>query len=268
MKIYASRADDLKAKRSALIDEIRENNAKSRAEEEAYDKAEDELFDPIIDAVKKMFSNYPSLDAEVKGQFSFGSKATIKIYVNERNLHDDSSALAWNYQISLDPNTGEVSKESGSWSGLKATTEEQLDSLRQTLSALEDLQKMDWTRLLNVKRPKYSDFVKTGRRNESQEVGQLDSEILEAEIEDIMGQNVAVKTGNFPGSVTGATRDRNEKRGYFYITFDRETPSQYQITEYRRTDGDNGDFSKGYTHRVKKSSVLKGIFVPLETVNF
>lgn len=268
MKIYCGKLDDLQAKRAQLETEIDENNARYNEEYNRYEDAEDEVLQPIADYANSIMRKYTALDAEVEVSFRFSSIATLRINVNQNRLHDDSSGLSWSYTLSLDPETLEVKRETNSWSGLNGTTEEAIESLKQSMAAIEEIYNTDWSSLLNVRRPKYQDYVKTDKRNKYSELKEIDDEILQAKIEDLIGKNIAVQVKNFNGAVYNATRSYGEDYAYFWITINRETPSQYQITEFPRHLGDEGDFSRGYTHRVKKATVINAIIKPLETVEF
>lgn len=272
MKIYSSRLSDLKDRRANLQKEIEDNNDRWDKETEEYNKILLVQAEPARQAAVKIFDKYPMLNAEITAEYTFSDYIIVKIEVDSGSLHDPNSALSWRYTLKIDSETGELIRESNSWSGLDATTPESLESLQQTLSALKDLYNTDWKSILSVKRPEYGNFVTTNRRNFSRESSSLDQEIFEAEIEEAVGKNIAFKVGSFAGSdYQSANRSPFKTSSYHWVVFDRETPSQYYITEFSAPAGDSGEFerrSSRSSHRVKKSSVLNALIHPLESKQF
>ena len=175
---------------------------------------------------------------------------------NEHNKFDDDSALSWSYEVKLDSD-GNVVRESSSWSGLKATTEEQMRSLRQTVSALDFLNDVDWDELIKVNMPDYSDYYNP--EDKAPEREDFESQLKQAELEEIVGQDAYVKVKNWGESCP--------YRGDVYLKILKETPSMYQavvIPAYLIDDYDRNPESylesvrqySNYTpYRVRKSSI-------------
>lgn len=272
MKIYSSRLSDLQERRSNLEQEISDNNAQWDKEVKQLEEVERAQVAPAKEAAAKIFKKYPLLQVEIEADYSFSKYIKLRIEVNQKSIHDTDSALSWSYTLTIDSESGELLRESNSWSGLSATTPESLESLQQTLDALKDLYNTDWKSILSVKRPEYGDFVTTKKRSFSQESSSLDQEIFEAEIEEAVGKNIAFKVGSFAGSdYQSANNSPFKTSSYHWVVFDRETPSQYYITEFSALAGDSGEFerrSSRSSHRVKKSSVLNALIHPLESKQF
>lgn len=82
----------------------------------------------------------------------------VRVRANERTMFDDKVALAWNWEAKIDRN-GNVIKDSGSWSGLKAITPDQISDLEESVRVLKVLNNIDWSDVLNSPKSKPSDFV-------------------------------------------------------------------------------------------------------------
>lgn len=181
-------------------------------EHRAYYKALNNVTDPIKQAVEEALlpvSTRLQLDVDVSPRL--GGVITVKVASDERNVHDTHKALSWTWSVTIIRETGEVVRESGSWSGLQATTAEQLASLRASVEALEILNSMDWDYLLSVQLPDMIDYVKTTMPDYN--IGsKLKEELRDAEIAEYIGQDVAIQGNN----------------KYWYI-FVSETPKFYSV---------------------------------------
>lgn len=81
---------------------------------------------------------------------------------NGDSPHDKSKGLSWNWEVHIDKD-GNIGKDSGSWSGLKAITSEQIDDLRNTVDILTKLNQIDWKNMfemVDAAYPKYEEFFK------------------------------------------------------------------------------------------------------------
>ena len=120
---------------------------------------------------------------------------------------------------------GNVLKESGSWSGLKACTEEQLASLQQSVDALVTLNGVDWAMLLDKAMPDADEYF-TRDPNE-QPLGQRPNfreQLIEAAVEECVGQDILVR-----GVAGEGSRYRTGADLYYLITG--HSPKQYQVKE-------------------------------------
>lgn len=196
MKITSSRRDDLIRQKQ----EYDENAAKLQKEyDEQYrnlSRARSEVFYGVAQYVRSQIEGLvgaDNLDVFVE-EADWGrdndeiGRLRVRVQVNEHRVHADDKALSWSWEVKL-TRSGEIKKDSGSWSGLQACTAEQLDDLRKTLRALEILNDMDWPEILRKKLPNYEDYVTTkvpSRRDRPDFEGQ----IFEAEIEDAIGKPI------------------------------------------------------------------------------
>ena len=175
--------------------------------------------DYVLDAIGDTTLNLDVRVEPLGGKF--GSESyEVKISSDDSNKFDDNVALSWNYDVYLDKE-GNPKKESGSWSGLKATTPEQIGSLEETLRVLKKINNIDWTYILsdaNKRRPNWDNYidVKVPSRADRPK---FEQELKIAQIEDIMGKPILIKGES--------TYDRGDS---WYLVKG-ATPKQYKIIQ-------------------------------------
>ena len=254
MKIIATRKEDILRRKAEYDAKVAEYEADQQTRRRNYRQAENAVTEPVRQFLYDTLAQFDLLDFEIDVHQNFralsrDSGLNVSIRCNERDKFADTSALSWNYDCYIGEN-GEVKKESGSWSGLKATTAAQLDSLKQTVAALELLNSLDWYEILNKEMPKYSDYFDGGV--ERPERVDFNKELQEAEIEDVIGQNVLVKVGGI--SEYGRTP--------VWARFIKETPTQYQIeiiddwTKKRLEESGELKPGVGYKRNVRKDKIF------------
>jgi hypothetical protein len=183
---------------------------------------------------------------------------------NERRVHAEDKALSWTWEVSLGED-GTAAKKTNSWSGLQATTEAQLESLRQTVKALEALNALDWAALLDAELPDYGDYV-----TEKDSIGKrpdFESDIRAAELAELIGKNTLV-------------RRRNSRGNPWYLIVG-ETPKQFKVAEIEaytiseqylaasgKTLAETVEDAKDYTTGVSKEKLLSNLGKDIETMTF
>ena len=230
MKIYAGKVDELKKARDEWEADYDAKEAAYKQQDDVYDEAQYAVIGPIEDKLKSDLSKFNLLDFEVSVRTGYDFRRpdkkgraehlTIRIECNERRKFEDSSALSWSFRVELEG--GEIVKQTNSWSGLKATTPEQLSSLKQTVEALEYLQSVNWEEIVLADLPKRSDYITV---EQPSRYGRPDFElqIAEAEIEDFIGQPILVKGKGIE------KLDMYHRNDYWYVIH-RETPKKYIIS--------------------------------------
>lgn len=256
MKITCSRRDDVlkhKAEYDSAYEEYRQDNeSRSRA----YRVAKDEAMEPIKAKLESKLARFTALDVQVDVDQGFSRRdytatntVDVRIKVNDRNHFDENSALSWSYNVSI--NDGEVVKESSSWSGLKACTEAQMESLRQTVRALEWLNSVDWAEMLVADFPERDSFYEGAL--EAPDRRNFNDELQYATISDLLGTNKFIKVNNFESS---PYRGR-----YIWLNPISETASQWKvrlISDWTMANKDqyaNNIGEDAYEQRVRKSSI-------------
>lgn len=265
--VTAGRREDIIKQRDEWDSQWDAAKTKSEDEEDQFRKAQNDVTEPIQKELEAKLSQFDKLTIRVRVDpwgAPFGSKHPIGVHIDadENEKFGDTSALSWNFDVYL-TSAGEVVKSTGSWSGLKATTPEQLDSLRDTLSALEYLNSLDWASIINKEMPNIGDYMKTRVPSRSDRPN-FEQQLMEVDMEDLVGANKVVKVENWEGS--------GYRGKYAWVQLVRETPAGYTI----RVRGDWGDDEvrawlrraidgNFATQRMRKSS-LKPV-MPLETLD-
>lgn len=255
------------------IEEIREDIARRRQEHQDQvrfaDKARNEagrnyraasnaVIQPVIDELNAAFAKWDTMNPDIRAEERWEDADTIgySIYINVENRQPEGLALKWSYEVRFD-SEGSVRKETSSWSGLEATTEENLRSLEQIVEALKYLNSLDWATLLDKKAPDYKEFYKDLPKAPAPH--DFDQELAEAELSDMVGQNRLIRVKPWGESCP--------YRKDVYIRIVRETPSQYIINivppyvaigtdeQQAKIQSYLGD-DKYSVYRVRKSSIV------------
>ena len=218
MKITATKREDILRRKAEYDAKKAAYEADHEERSRRYREAQYALTDPIKEKLTAELSKFSALSFDVSSDFMFNDHPRVRILCNEHNKFDDNVALSWSYNVEL-TDAGEVEKETSSWSGMKATTPEQLESLKQSVAALEYLLGVNWAELLNVTRPAYRDFQEGALEAPPRE--DFNTELALAELEEAVGKNVLVEVPNWEGSgLRGSS---------VYIQIEKETPSQYIV---------------------------------------
>lgn len=263
MKITCSKRDDILKereeynKKKATYDEAAHNADMKRQQDEqaVFSKLQAYLDDNLT-------KKFPALefDIDLRRGWTFSrskeseyDNVDINIRVNDHKMSDPSSALSWDYEVKVDD--GEVKKETSSWSGMQAVTKDQLESLRQTLGALEWLSTVDWAPLIKDKLPDSMDYYHD--LPDRPEDRDFDKELFEEDIRDSFNTGIG-----FPGYQMTDNGYRGSQGYYFFYG---ETPTQYRyifINAYyikQILNGDEVDLSWYSPSRGKKSKILSEI---------
>lgn len=248
-----------------------EQNAKYEAQYAEFRKAQKEIFDGIknqvLTALKTVNLN---LGVEVDTAFNMRQN-DIRVCVGSNNnrVHAENKALSWSWEVSL-KDDGSVDKKSSSWSGLQATTEEQIESLYQTADALYILNGLDWLDIFNVTLPDWKDYI-----TEKSSIGErpkFEADIRAAEIAELIGTNTLIK-GSPSGGKSRATA--------WYLVIS-ETPKQFKVAELanysvqenylqerKQTLAQAVEQSKKWANNITKEKFMNDVIdVTIETMKF
>lgn len=265
MKILASRRDEILRQKTEWEAERDAAYALRNQEDAEFDKAEYAITGPIKEDIEHMLQSYRSLTFDVSVERGFGSILTVRVSCNENNKFSDDTALSWSYKAALSSD-GEVIIETNSWSGLKAVTESQMQSLTETLEALKYLNSIDWKVLLNKTLPNYKDYHKTDvSKYAGGNAPNFDRMLIEADIEDAIGKPTLLKG-------VASVNSHGYPIGESYYMILKETPSQYEVV---RIPGyiisDNKDelesvveHYKQYSYRLRKDNLIRLLDKPIE----
>lgn len=251
MKIVASKRDELIKARDRYDADYRDKLNKRDAELGDYYHATDAVTSRIARMIEDQLDNFPALEFDVDVRpASYDSKGVrVRIECNEHARYRQDSALSWSYTAEVVKN-GEIKKETNSWSGLKAVTDKQLESLVQSVEALKVINRFDWEYLLNVELPHADQFVKTKLPNAADRPD-FETQILIGDIREIIGQPKFVqdRSQKYAYAFTGETdklfRAYRTSADIFYYT--NHTPEEI----YEMCERMNGEV------RVKKSDLVE-----------
>ena len=253
------------SRREDLIKQRDEYDAETKKFQDKVDEGEKNLRSKLreqrLDMEKKISDliGSTSLDLEIYAD-PWGSYTnegwSVRVKANDSNKFDDNVALSWSWEAKLGSN-GEVSKESGSWSGLKAVTPEQIADLEESVRVIKILNSMNWEEVLNSPKAKFEDYVPDDDQKAASERRRnrpdFEKDIEEAEIEDAVGGNIAFELSQdqyYRGNVfilpTGVT-DKFIK-GYIFPEYIAENKTKDQIIN---------DYLGGDVRRTSRSNLKK-----------
>lgn len=240
MKITARRRDDVLLKKSEHDDKIRKYDDASHAAYNEFRKEQRRRFSKLEDAIRSKLPSSDVLDIRCEKAFD-GIECDVN-YAEGKNF-DEKFALVWRYTAKL-TKSGDVKTETGSWSGLSATTPDQIKDLQKSVEILTVLTSLDWKSLLQVELPNYADHMKD--LPERPERKDFSEELLQATIEDL------IESGEYFKGVPGSGRNF---RGPVWFRIIKETPTQVELEEVHDSQIEDyvANNKEGYTYKVKKS---------------
>lgn len=219
---------------------------KSREEYDQYENARDSVFEAIQAIVKDKIGS-TSLSLNIRASKYFGGTS---VHVDNGDSPHDEQALNWQWNVRLS-DEGEIEKNSGSWSGLSATTPEQIDNLKESVRIIEILNNLDWGKILNVELPRYTDYVKT----EVPQRENFEEQLLEADIEDAAEQGLLIKGHGYRWYAPRAT--------VFYNVLNM-TDKSFRVQEiYEDYLSDESRWGDPYT--IRKDKFFEVIDKPIKT---
>ena len=198
------------------------------------------------------------IDINVSRDYNWSSGApylSVKISYDLNKTKNQS--LAWSYSVGLDRD-GNIKKESNSWSGLNAVTQEQLDDLEKSIEILKKLNIIDWESIVKTDVPSVIDYVTTKTLAEKD----FTFEQFNADLEDFVGQDVIfiskyLKSENYYGSRYGYIIKRlTNKRVEYVPIYDPivRLKNNKDYTNYIKEQS-----QEGYTETMSKEKLLKAL---------
>lgn len=225
-KINEDRLSDIRAAKDAWDAEYDKQNKIYKDQENKYRHAMYDVADNLQKEVVNAIGNTTiNLRVDVDNYGIDADSYQVRVYGNDSNKFDDNIALSWDWKVYLDKD-GNVLKDSSSWSGLKATTPEQLNDLEETLRILKLLNNLDWTRLIgnaNAKRPKYDDYITAPYPSRSDRPN-FEQQLKDAAVEDTIGKDVLIQG-------KGSGRNYNSRATVWYYVVG-ATNKQYKMFEF------------------------------------
>ena len=240
--IFSDTRDELIQKRDAWKMKYGARKQLYNDQERNYNKAGWAWKNNLIDIVTKQFRSYtdklPGLRIDVDRYWGI----RIRFEYEPRR---DNTALRWSYEVILEEDTGDIKKESNSWSGFNAVTPEQIDDLMNSVSLLKAIVDFDWAPLLKEaqkNQPKYSQYMgikNPDYDNEYKDPG-YDQMIREADIEE------AISSGKW---IKGPKAWRHGNTWYFILS---RTPKFYNVIKIDDSNlKDKNGYYEQYAERVR-----------------
>ena len=188
-----ARRDDILRRKQAYED------AKNQQDTEfsQYNQANRDIMQNLNDLIRSKIGE-TSLNLSIGTNRSW--RSGIEVHINNGSNPHDEQALNWDWRATM-TDEGDIKKESGSWSGLSATTPEQIANLKESVRVIEILNNLDWNELLTVEFPNFDDYVKT----EVPERENFEEQLLEADVEDAAEQGLLIKGHGYKWYVPRAT---------------------------------------------------------------
>lgn len=263
MKIIANRRDDIIKQRDEYNRQKADKVQKYEKQVKDYDEAMSAVTDKVEKDLRARLAKFDKLhfDVSVAPAFFRDRGLSVRVTCNESQLFADDSALSWNYSVKVNDKGGVIA-ETGSWSGLKATTAAQLDSLEQTLAALRELNKIDWKTEIDIDTPQYEDYINMLDPRYDVEPD-FDTMLMEADVDDIVG----TKRGIYRDA-TGASRYYRGRVYSIIVSQSDKTYTIFDIPEMYAEDADKFDTLATNTYRISKKNFINSLIMPMAFKDF
>lgn len=268
MKIYCNKKDDLIAERDQYDAETKRLEDIINEGQQKWLDAQDAVFTQIADAVRSEIGE-TSLPLNIDVDTRFRDGIQVKVEIDRyHDPNENDRALSWDWTARLNRD-GEIVKDSGSWSGLQAVTEAQLNNLKESVRVLTVLNNIDWPTLLHTEVPAFDSFVDKSISDEarSRRANRADYNklILDAEIEEAIESGDWIKLNGRP-----ETDYFRGMKGTFWCKILKATEKFVTCYILRDLDG-NVDLQRATPaneERISKEKLYKNIVTPVETAKF
>ena len=259
MRIISSRLDDVRMEKEEYEREYEEQKSRYDEQNAAYTQATREVLDNIESALLQQINARTSQNVRVKASRDYSYRDPGESFIEVRVYAEDPGwPLRWTWQASVSQVDGTVVKDSNSYSGIEATTPENISMLKESLDVMDYLvNQVDWNTLLHVQLPKGSDYF-TMKRPEKRSFDQAEADAL---IADCMGEPVLVKC-----NVTSDTHISDK-----WVKFLSQTAAFYNVllisSSYSAEDlEDNYKEASKYSYPIRISKAKIYPAKPFETV--
>lgn len=267
MKIIASNKDDILRRKAEYDADFNRRKLEYNKQRQSYLNDMKIRADQLVDEVRAALPD-TKLDLNIYAEPNYTSLTDMTYQItirDENNLSNSNKPLSWSWSVMLNED-GDVIKESNSWSGLNATTAENISILKDIVNVLQALNDIEWKSILSkVPVPNYAEYVTETDPKYDSNKPNFDRELLEADIDDIIGKNVGV-----------LTTDGKYYKGNVYRLIVSESSAQfnvYEIPEYKIDQSkDIAEISlsayKDYTYKIRKSTLYDRVIQPVKFINF
>lgn len=259
--ITASKRDEILQRKADWEDDYNTRKAVYDDQYNKFSKMNKSESDRLADTIKDAIGD-TTLDLDVQVSDDFYGNYQVRL-ADEADKFNESKALSWSYSVRLDKDNN-IIKETSSWSGLKATTIENLENLKEIVRVLERLNRIDWQALMStIRPPKYTDYV-TVEDPRYEDHPDFDSELREADLDDMVGTSIGI-----------VCEDSKYYQGLVYRFITKINPSSYRVFDVPQYYADKGmtydeilDKYSSYSYVIQKAKMLRSIHNPEITKEF
>lgn len=253
--IIAADRQDIARRRQAAMDEYDSQKSQFESEYESYKSQRRMFIGSMKNAVRDSLGDYAN-DLNIDIDESYGENNWSVTIKNGDDPFKEGQALTWTVKVRLGEN-GEIIFETSSWSGLKATTINEIEDLRRTVDILDKIQHIDWKFIVDRIGPKYGDYVKT--RQPLDPSKEFDLEEAYAILSESINERVLFQTSRV-----------NTKRGYYKII--KETPKNFTavfVPNYNYSPGEIEQIIQyGTNIRIPKDGIQNFIAIPVVEMKY
>ncbi len=263
MNITCTKRDDILKRKQEYEADRSQRQARFDAQFKNYRYEDLSRQQTIENAVKNILGD-TGLDLRIRVTYAIVMGQSYEVDISdEDDKFNPDKALSWSWKVYL-TDEGEVTKKSSSWSGLNAVSKKNLDNLKKIISVLEKLNSIDWKSVLSVKPPMPNDYITEKNPEWDRDVPDFDKELLEADIEELIGTN------------QGVLRDSGSRyyRGNVYSVIVKQSGSQYTVAdvpEFTVKNNRSVDISSkinSESYRISKDKFFQGLVNPLQIHDF
>lgn len=263
MKIYASRRDDLIAERDAYDAETAKYQSRVDEGKRRWRQDTRAIEQSVKTEVERAIGE-TSLEIEVFARAGWETGYEVTVRANESRKFDEGAALAWNWEAKID-REGNIVKDSGSWSGLKVVTPEQIADLEESVRVMKILNGLDWEHILKRANPNYSDYVsqedQAAVRDRNKNRRDYDREIFEEDLKEAIQSGAWIKMKGRPDT----EYYHGSRGGDFWCKISGMSDKQVRciITNNLETYQKNSNYYS--EERISKAKLYPYIVKPIET---
>lgn len=265
--VYATKSEDILRRKEEYDSETRKYSDVHEAQMKAWNMAVEEERRALEEEVKKLIGPTTLKELSVIAETDWYNHSRysstssrfwrVRVRANENIKFSEETSLAWHIEFNLD-SEGNVEKDSGSWSGLKVTTPEQIADLEESVRVIKILNSADWATLLERAGKAYEDFVDQDNyqkmRERQMNRPDFEAELKSSEVEDMIANGDWLELSGSPSSYYG---DKSHKCMAKVIS---QTPATYKVyltdpyyySVYVKTG--KVDESNLYSYTVRKST--------------
>lgn len=259
MRIRANRVDDIRRAKEEYEAGRAGRQAEYSRQQQAYHDDERWSAALVEDAIRSQLGTVGLEAFFINVQAGWNDGWEVRVGQENHHSARTIDALSWDMSISLEDD-GSVKRATSSWSGMNAVTQDQVNELQEIVRVLGELNSMDWSTILNMSKPNYSDFV-TMSDPKYEKHPDFDAEMMDAQLDELVGANKAVH-----GTAVESTGYRAGVEVWYQILS--QTPAMYTckyISDYEAQQRGLAAINElGYISRIKKSKLRSALDMPLE----